>query len=89
MGSENCGIFFGFLAAFFFRVHSALCLGSFQAGEKLRKEGTLLFGCLMVTALPGPAALRTLWLPHGNGFCLSTLFLPIEPPMNTEPKKIR
>ena len=22
---------------FFFRVHSALCLGSFQAGEKLRK----------------------------------------------------
>ena len=57
--------------------------------SKLAKscEKTPLFGCLMVTALPGPAALRTLWLPHGNGFCLSTLFLPIEPPMNTEPKK--
>ena len=39
---------------FFLRDHSALCLGSLLAklAEKLRKEGTLLFGCLMVTALP-------------------------------------
>ena len=49
----------------FFRVHSALCLGSFQAGEKLRKDSSFrlphgngfartlalrTLGCLMVTA---------------------------------------
>ena len=51
----------------FFRDHSALCLGSLLAklAEKLRKEGTLLFGWERL-------CLRTLRLPHGNGFNLRT-----------------
>ena len=47
----------------------------------------------MVTALPGPAALRTLWLPHGNGFALvllkvrllATLAEPLKPASETQP----
>ena len=43
-----------YLFFFFFRVHSALCLGSLLAKLAKSCEKTPLFGCLMVTALPGP-----------------------------------
>ena len=45
----------------FFRDHSALCLGSLLAklAEKLRKEGTLLLGCLMGFCRPSSSGCLT------------------------------
>ena len=73
--SGEVALFGVYRSFFFFRVHSALCLGSSKLAKSCEK--TPLFGCLMVTALPGPAALRTLWLPHGNGFALVLFFFPL------------
>ena len=61
---------------FFFAFIPLFVLGPSKLAKSCEK--TPLFGCLMVTALPGPAALRTLWLPHGNGFALVLFFFAME-----------
>ena len=73
LAAQHSEIFFSF---FFFAFIPLFVLGPSKLAKSCEK--TPLFGCLMVTALPGPAALRTLWLPHGNGFALVLFFFAME-----------